>query len=117
MTQLDILKRAYACALEDWNKWRDRLQNAPASPFHIAQCEKAREAMDEIYALMLSEEQKEAEAKPANRLTRWNGKKWILPQGQWREIAERLAAYENTGCTPDEIAEMLYERRQNNGIL
>lgn len=38
------------------------------------------------------------------RLTRWNGKKWILPQGAWREIAERLAAYENTGMEPDEIA-------------
>ena len=37
------------------------------------------------------------------RLTRWNGKKWILPQGMWREIADRLAAYENTGLEPDEI--------------
>ena len=38
------------------------------------------------------------------RLTRWNGKKWVLPQGRtsdgesyWRLIAERLAAYENAG--------------------
>lgn len=38
------------------------------------------------------------------RLTKWNGKKWILPQGAWREIAERLAAYENTGLEPEEIA-------------
>lgn len=38
------------------------------------------------------------------RLTRWNGKKWILPQGMWREIADRLAAYENTGLEPEEIA-------------
>lgn len=40
------------------------------------------------------------------RLTKWNGKKWILPQGAWREIAERLAAYENTGLEPEEIAEL-----------
>lgn len=38
-----------------------------------------------------------------DRLTSWNGKKWILPQGRWREIAERLAAYENTGFEPEEI--------------
>lgn len=38
------------------------------------------------------------------RLTKWNGKKWILPQGMWREIADRLAAYENTGMEPEEIA-------------
>lgn len=37
------------------------------------------------------------------RLTHWNGKKWVLPQGQWREIAERLAAYENTGLEPEQI--------------
>ena len=40
-----------------------------------------------------------------NRLTRWNGKKFVLPQGRgvWREIAERLAAYENTNLEPEEI--------------
>lgn len=38
------------------------------------------------------------------RLTKWNGKKWLLPQGMWREIADRLAAYENTGMEPEEIA-------------
>lgn len=38
------------------------------------------------------------------RLTHWNGTKYVLPQGAWREIAERLAAYENTGWEPDEIA-------------
>ena len=38
-----------------------------------------------------------------NRLTRWNGKKWVLPQGAWREIAERLAAYEDTGLEPEQI--------------
>lgn len=43
-----------------------------------------------------------------DRLTRWNGKKWVLPStakgpGIWREIAERLAAYENTGLEPEEI--------------
>ena len=43
------------------------------------------------------------------RLTRWNGKKWILPQGAWREICEKLAAYENIG-SPEEIKERLYSR-------
>ena len=45
-----------------------------------------------------------------DRLTRWNGSKYLLPQGRtsdgesyWRLIAERLAAYENTGLTPEEI--------------
>ena len=45
------------------------------------------------------------------RLTIWNGKKWVLPQGRtsdgesnWRRIAERLAAYENTGLEPEECA-------------
>lgn len=38
------------------------------------------------------------------RLTSWNGKKWVLPQGRyWRAIADRLAAYENTGYEPEEI--------------
>ena len=37
------------------------------------------------------------------RLTKWNGKKWVLPQNKWREIAERLAAYENTGLEPEQI--------------
>ena len=47
------------------------------------------------------------------RLTRWNGEKWVLPQGRtsdgqryWRLIAERLAAYENTHMTPEEIKKM-----------
>lgn len=40
--------------------------------------------------------------KSQKRLTKWNGKKWILPQNSWREIAERLAAYENTGLEPEE---------------
>ena len=51
-----------------------------------------------------------------DRLTSWNGKKYVLPQGRtdkgesyWRIIAERLAAYENTGLTPEEI-EKLKER-------
>lgn len=41
-----------------------------------------------------------------NRLTKWNGNKFVLPQGKgsFRIIAERLAAYENTGLEPDEIA-------------
>ena len=44
------------------------------------------------------------------RFTKWNGKKWTLPQGRtsegesnWRRIADRLAAYENTGLEPEEI--------------
>ena len=48
-----------------------------------------------------------------NRLTTWNGKKYVLPQGRtskgesyWRIIAERLAAYENTGLTPEQIEQM-----------
>lgn len=51
------------------------------------------------------------------RLTRWNGEKWVLPQGRtsdgqsyWRIIAERLAAYENTYMTPEEIEKMKKER-------
>lgn len=40
-----------------------------------------------------------------DRLTHWNGAKYVLPQGHgvWRQIAERLAAYENTGLEPEEI--------------
>ena len=48
-----------------------------------------------------------------DRLTSWNGKKYVLPQGRtadgqsyWRIIAERLAEYENTGMTPAEIEGM-----------
>lgn len=48
-----------------------------------------------------------------DRLTKWNGKKWVLPQGRtsdgesyWRIIAERLAEYENTRLTPAEIEKM-----------
>ena len=51
------------------------------------------------------------------RLTKWNGKKWVLPQGRtsdgesnWRIIAERLAAYENTGLTPEEIEKLKREK-------
>lgn len=42
------------------------------------------------------------------RLTKWNGEKYILPQGRtsdgksyWRIIAERLAEYENLGTVED----------------
>ena len=45
-----------------------------------------------------------------NRLTRWNGKKWVLPQGMWREIADRLAAYEDTGLEPEQIAALQTEQ-------
>lgn len=54
------------------------------------------------------------------RLTKWNGQKWVLPQGRtsdghsyWRIIAERLAEYENTGLTPEEIVS-LKERSGSN---
>lgn len=55
------------------------------------------------------------------RLTRYDEErgKYLLPQGRtsdgksyWRMIAERLAEYENTGLTPQEIEE-LKERRRN----
>lgn len=48
-----------------------------------------------------------------DRLTRWNGKKYVLPQGRgaWREIADRLAAYENTGLKPEEIEALKAQHR------
>ena len=53
-----------------------------------------------------------------DRLTSWNGKKWVLPQGRthkgesyWRIIAERLAAYENTGLMPEEIEKLKEEAK------
>lgn len=53
------------------------------------------------------------EKAPMDRLTKWNGQKYILPQGRtadgqsyWRIIADRLAAYENTGLTPEDIEQM-----------
>ena len=47
------------------------------------------------------------------RMTTWNGKKYVLPQGpgSFRAIAERLAAYENTGLEPEEISELLGTRK------
>lgn len=54
-----------------------------------------------------------------NRLTKWNGSKYILPQGRtvngesyWRLIANRLAEYENTGLTPDEILVLIEKQNQ-----
>ena len=53
------------------------------------------------------------------RLTEWNGKKWILPQGRnskgesnWRIISDRLAAYENTGLEPEEILLLIDEVKE-----
>ena len=55
------------------------------------------------------------------RMTKWNGKKWVLPQGRtsdgesfWRLIAERLAAYENTGLEPEEIEKLKEESHVSN---
>lgn len=44
-----------------------------------------------------------------DRMTKWNGKKYILPQGkgEFRRIADRLAAYEDTGYEPEEIKRFL----------
>ena len=54
------------------------------------------------------------------RMTRWNGTKWVLPQGRthdgesyWRLIAERLAAYENTGLEPQDIETLKREAIDN----
>ena len=60
-----------------------------------------------------------------DRLTKWNGKKWVLPQGRrrdgksfWRIIAERLAEYENIGYEPNELKEIARryedEKRKDN---
>lgn len=56
------------------------------------------------------------------RLTRWNGSKWILPQGRtsdgesyWRIIAERLAQYEDLGLSPEELEEMMREYKRKKG--
>ena len=38
-----------------------------------------------------------------DRLSKWNGEKFVLPQGQWRAICDRLGAYEDTGLEPEEI--------------
>lgn len=42
------------------------------------------------------------------RLTLWNGVRWVLPQGYGfgQKIADRLAAYENTGLEPEEIEKL-----------
>ena len=44
------------------------------------------------------------------RLTKWNGSKYVLPQGRtkdgesyWRIVTDRLAEYENTGMEPEDI--------------
>lgn len=43
------------------------------------------------------------------RLTHWNGKKYVLPQGggSFRKIADRLAAYENTLLEPEEVEDLM----------
>ena len=49
------------------------------------------------------------------RLTRWNGKKYVLPQGHgvWRKIAERLASYENSGLEPEELTRTIHHSIPN----
>lgn len=44
-----------------------------------------------------------------DRLTTWNGKKWVVSTGygMCRKIADKLAAYENIGLDPKELAETL----------
>lgn len=44
------------------------------------------------------------------RLTHWNGTKYVLPQGMWREITDRLAAFEDIGLEPEEIKELLADQ-------
>lgn len=54
------------------------------------------------------------------RLTHWNGKKYVLPQGHgsWRNIADRLAAYENSGVEPEKLGSSLYKAVPNvNGDI
>ena len=41
------------------------------------------------------------------RLSKWNGEKFVLPQGRWRDIADRLGDYEETGLEPEEISAIL----------
>lgn len=57
------------------------------------------------------------------RLTKWNGKKWVLPQGRksngrsyWREITEKLMLYENIG-EPSEIEERLAKPQKIRAIV
>lgn len=55
---------------------------------------------------------------PKDRLTTWNGKKYILPQGRgtWRLIADRLAAYENCGLEPEELNKSVYSAPEGNPV-
>lgn len=58
----------------------------------------------------------------SERLTVWNGKKWVLPQGKgaFRMIAEKLADYENreeipavpTECVKDIIIALYQEKER-----
>lgn len=47
------------------------------------------------------------------RLTKWNGKKYVLVNGQGygqtRIFTDKLAAYENTGYEPEQIKVILRE--------
>ena len=113
MTQLEILKAAYNKVLEDWDTAYDCKARYPDSQFWGDFYENCTKQMEELRALMEAEEQK---LLPQGRLTKWNGKKWVLPQGRtsdgesyFRIIAERLAEYENTGLTPDEIVTLKKE--------
>lgn len=57
-----------------------------------------------------------------DRPTHWNGKKYVLPStskgpGVWREIAEHLAARENTGLEPEEIEALKAQNRQPEKVV
>ena len=49
-----------------------------------------------------------------SRLTRWNGKKWVLPAanqpGTWRSIADKLAQYEDVDQDPVALQKKLENR-------
>lgn len=62
------------------------------------------------------------ESEKAERLTIWNGRRWILKQGKasdggsyWRMTTDKLAAYENTGLEPDEVARVIEDYKRLTG--
>ena len=54
------------------------------------------------------------------RLTRWKKGKWLLPQGRtsdgqsyWIIITDRLAEYEYSGLTPEEVMQLKKEKKDD----